>query len=198
MSADLVQKLADMMAMIAKSYNEMGATIISMDEPSLNLMVGKRKIFYHKEETIIQILNRAIATITKYSSIHICGPLAPKLRDILLATNVKILDHEFTGGANDLTFEKAMFEKSEKSLAYGVLESSLKYKENGKIDDFVETSESLEKRIQHAIDTIGKNNLIFKPDCGFGGLRATFGQEMASEIVRRKLKNLSTAMKKMQ
>lgn len=198
MSTDLLYKLADMMAMIAKAYDEMGATIISMDEPSLSLIVGLRKIFYHKEDVIIDILNRALKPISKYSSIHICGRLSPKLRDILLSSNVKILDHEFTNGDNDPVFSKTHFEHNDKSLAYGVLQSSVKYMEGGLVENYVETPEIIDSRIQKAITQIGKENLIFKPDCGFGGLLATFGSEMATEIVRRKLRILNNCIKKVE
>ena len=196
MNADLLYKLADMMAMIAKVYNDMGASIISMDEPSLTLLVGRRKILFHEEDLIINVLNRAIAPIEKFASVHICGSISPLLRDILLKSNVKILDHEFVNGSNDAVFEKSMFDESDKSLAYGILESSVKYTESTNVDDYVETPETMETRIQKAVDQFGAENLIFKPDCGFGGLRSTFGEELAQEIVRRKLKVLSETMKK--
>lgn len=197
MSADLLYKIADMMAIIAKAYDDMGATIISMDEPSLSLIVGLRKIFYHKEDVIIDVLNRALKPISKYSSIHICGRLSPKLRDILLSSNVKILDHEFTNGDNDAVFNKSHFENNDKSLAYGALQSSVKYIEGGKVEDYIETPAIIDARLQKSIAQIGKENLIFKPDCGFGGLMATFGPELAPEIVRRKLTLLNEGIKRL-
>ena len=69
MNADLLYKLADMMAMIAKVYNDMGASFISMDEPSLTLLVGRRKILFHEEDLIMNVLNRAIAPIEKFASV---------------------------------------------------------------------------------------------------------------------------------
>lgn len=197
MDPNTVMKLAEMMAMIAKQYDEMGATIISMDEPSLTLIVGRKKILFHSEDFIISALNKAVSTISHASSVHICGPISPKLRDILLSSNVKIMDHEFANGSNEGIFDATQFDNANKTLAYGVLESSVKYKENAQITDYVETAEIVSQRIQKAIQQVGKQNLIFKPDCGFGGLRATFGQEMGSEIVRRKLSMLRDVMNKL-
>ena len=195
MSREILEKLAEMMANIAKAYNEMGATIISMDEPTLALLVGKRKTLFHNEDTIIEILNKAIKPIEKYSSIHICGRIAPKLCDILLSSNVKIMDHEFVNGSNEGVFEKRMFEREDKTLAYGAIQSSVPFQKEGSLETYVETEAVMVARLQKAVNEFGAENIILKPDCGFGGLLASFGPELAPEIVRRKLKMLSTAMK---
>ena len=50
-------------------------------------------------------------------------------------------------------------------------------------------------RIKYAVNKFGKENIILKPDCGFGGLLATFGDKLGSEIVRRKLKVMTEIMK---
>lgn len=197
MVGKIVVKLAEMMAMIAKEYDAMGASIISMDEPTLALIVGKRKTFFHSEDFIINTLNQAIAPISRYSSIHICGNVAPKLRDILLQSKVKIMDHEFANGSNEGIFERSMFSQSNKSLAYGVLVSNVQETPNGKLDDYAESPEMIKNRIEKAIDLVGKENLILKPDCGFGGLKATFGEKFGSEIVKTKLSNLTKAMKEL-
>jgi 5-methyltetrahydropteroyltriglutamate--homocysteine methyltransferase len=196
MSPDLVVKLAKMMSIIAAKYSEMGASIISMDDPTLGLIIGKRRIFFHTEDFITETLDTAISTITSNSSLHVCGRVSPKLRDILLNSKVNILDHEFVKGDNEGVFEKSMFNREDKSLAYGVIESNIPYQTDGKVENYVESPALMEKRILAAVDEIGAENLIFKPDCGFGGLKASFGTDMASEIVRRKLKVLSETMKK--
>ncbi|MHA1339548.1 MAG: hypothetical protein ACTSRZ_04420 [Promethearchaeota archaeon] len=195
MIKSIVEKLADFMASIAKEYDKMGATIISMDEPTLSLIVGRRKIFFYKQEEIINILNMAIKNISKYSSIHICGNVSEKLRDILLVTNVKILDHEFANGFNVGIFNKNHFENKDKTLAYGCIISNVKSFKEGTINDYVEPVEIIEERIKKAVKEIGKENLIFKPDCGFGGLLPAFGENLGSEIVRKKLTNMCIAMR---
>jgi 5-methyltetrahydropteroyltriglutamate--homocysteine methyltransferase len=197
MNGKIVQKLAEMMAGIAKAYDSMGATIISMDEPTLALIVGRRKSFFHSDEFIIDTLNKAIAPITKFSSIHVCGNVAPKLRDILLKSNVNIMDHEFANGSNEGIFDKTMFEQTNKTLAYGVLISNVQEIPNGKLENYAEDIETIKNRMKRAVEVIGKDNLIFKPDCGFGGLKAAFGEKFGSEIVKTKLYNLARAMKEM-
>jgi methionine synthase II (cobalamin-independent) len=197
MSESLLFKLASMMAIIAKAYSDLGAEIISMDEPTLSILVGKRKTLFHTDEKIIEILNTAIAPISKYSSIHICGRLSPRLRDILLSSNVKILDHEFTKGDNEGVFERQMFEREDKILAVGAIQSSVPFQKNGTVDSYVENLDLIKQRILKAKSEYGSENVIFKPDCGFGGLLASFGPELAPEIVRRKLSRLTQVLKEL-
>jgi len=191
-SAGILDKLATMMAKIANEYNKMGATIISMDEPTLGLIVGRRSALYHKDQVIIDILNKAIDPIEKYSSAHVCGRISPKLRDILLESNVNILDHEFQKSDNEGIFTKEMFEESDKYLAYGAIQSTADFKIDGKVNDYVEGKDIILKRLKKIKAEFGSHNLILKPDCGFGGLLAQFGQKMASEIVRKRLNILNT------
>ncbi len=194
MSQEIIGKLAEFMAKIATEYNKMGATIISMDEPTLGLIVGRRKALYHENQFIIDTLNTAVAPIENYSSVHVCGRISPLLRDMLLESNVNILDHEFQKTNNEGIFTKEMFEGKKKLLAYGAIQSSADFIRDGKIEDYVESTQVISDRLLKAAEQYGKNNLILKPDCGFGGLMAQFGQEMASEIVRQKLKNLSESI----
>ncbi len=196
MSQPLLEQIADYMAIVAKAYNDMGAAIISLDDPTLSLIVGKRRSLFHKDDAIIDILNRALAPITANSSIHICGRISPRLRDILLSCDVKIMDHEFVGSNNEGIFTRELLESSGKTLAVGVVESNVGFQKDGTLESYVETEAILEARIAKAIRDYGKNNIILKPDCGFGGLKAAFGQEMAGEMVRQKLGLLSKVMKK--
>ena len=84
-----------------------------MDEPILGLLVG-RKIFFHTEDFIIETLNKALSGIKGMPSIHVCGRISPHLRDILLQTDVKIMDHEFrTSEVNFKVFEKKHLEDND-------------------------------------------------------------------------------------
>ena len=102
----IVDKFADIMKNIASAYSDMGIDIVSCDEPILGLLVG-RKTLFHSEEFIINTINKAISGIKGLSSIHVCGRVSPNLRDLLLNTNVKILDNEFS--KNEQKFK--IFEK---------------------------------------------------------------------------------------
>lgn len=193
MFKELLLQIADYMASIARRYSEMGFEIISMDEPVLSLIVGKRKTLFHSDDDIIEILNRALAGIKKYSSVHVCGRISPRLADILLKSNVSIMDHEFTGGENDNSFTKEMFQGTNKTLAVGVIVSNVKYQEGASMEQYVETVDEIIGRIKKYQEKFRKENIMFKPDCGFGGLWSSF-KEQGAPLVEQKLKNLRLAM----
>ncbi|MFX1420226.1 MAG: hypothetical protein ACFE9N_15035, partial [Promethearchaeota archaeon] len=179
---------------VAAAYNQMGINIISCDEPILGLLVGK-KILFHSEDFIIKIINKSISGIQGLSSIHVCGRISPYLRDILLQTNVRILDHEFsTNEQNFKIFEKKHFQGTDKYLALGTVESKFTPIENKKIEYYVEEVEFLKRYIKKGIDQYGRENLIIKPDCGFYPLKI-FGEEQGYKIAIKKVKNMVLALK---
>ncbi len=191
----IVDKLAEIMKQIGMAYNDMGINIISMDEPILGLLVGRRVLF-HSEDFMIKILNKAISGIKDLPSIHVCGRISPKLRDLLLQTDVRILDHEFrTNEQNFEIYRKEHLEKSEKLLALGTVESKFLPIKNKPIDDYVEKIEFLKKYIKEGINRYGRKNLIIKPDCGFLPLKDSFGEEVGYEIAIKKVKNMIQALK---
>jgi methionine synthase II (cobalamin-independent) len=190
----IVDKYAGMLKRLGTAYNNMGIDIISCDEPILGLLVGKRNLF-HTEDFIINTINKAISGIKSLSSIHVCGRISPNLRDLLLKTNVNILDHEFsTNEQNFEIFEKKHFQKADKFLAMGTVESKFVPIPDKKIEDYVENIEFLKKYIKKGIDHYGEENLIIKPDCGFYPLKV-FGERDGYEIALRKVKNMVLALK---
>jgi len=192
----IVEKLAEIMKQVGKAYNGMGIDIISMDEPLLGVLVGRKSLF-HSEDFIIEILNKSISEIKGLSSIHVCGRISPKLRDILLQTDVKILDHEFTTNEENFTiFQKEHFEDTDKFLALGTVKSKFMPENGNFINDYVEKIGSLETYIKKAINQYGKENLIIKPDCGFLPLKDTFGEKEGYEISLGKVRNMVKAVNK--
>lgn len=191
----IVEKLAEIMKQLGKAYNNMGIDIISMDEPLLGILIG-RKVLFHSEDFILEILNKSISEIKSLSSIHVCGRISPKCRDILLQTEVNILDHEFrTNEENFDIFQKEHFTNTDKFLAMGTVESKFVPVKNKKIDDYVEKVEFLERYIKKGIEQYGRENLIIKPDCGFYPLKI-FGEKNGYEIALRKVKNMVQALKR--
>jgi methionine synthase II (cobalamin-independent) len=192
----IVEKLAEIMKQLGKAYNNMGIDIISMDEPLLGILIG-RKVLFHSEDFILEILNKSISEIKSLSSIHVCGRISPKCRDILLQTEVNILDHEFrTNEENFEIFQKEHLTNTDKLLALGTVKSKFLPIEGYEIYDYVEGINSLEAYIRKAIKQYNKENLLIKPDCGFLPLRDTFGEKNGYEIVIRKLKNMIQALKR--
>lgn len=192
----IVEKIAEVMKQVGKAYNDMGIDIISMDEPLLGVLVGRKPIF-HSEEFIVEILNKSISEITNLSSIHVCGRISPKLRDILLQTDVKILDHEFTTNEKNFEiFQKEHFEDTDKFLALGTVKSMFGPQNGYGINDYVEKIDFLEKYLKKAINQYGKENLIIKPDCGFLPLKDTFGENNGYKISISKVRNMVKALNK--
>jgi len=197
LSYDMVMQLAKMMSMIAAEYDKMGADIISMDEPMLGIIVG-RKMYYHSEEQALSIINQATSPISRNSSVHVCGRIAPKLRDILMQSNVKIMDHEMTSGHNKKLFDKETLEQNGKTLAWGVLQTQIQWAPESSPETYIEPVSQIKQSIQEAVDQVGKENLILKPDCGFAPLLSIFGEEMGMKIVTGKLSNLVQAKKEIE
>jgi len=192
----IVDKFAEILRKMGSAYNDMGIDIISCDEPILGLLVG-RKILFHSEDFIIDTINKATSGIKGLSSIHVCGRISPNLRDLLLKTNVKILDHEFsTNEQNFKVFEKKHLEETDKLLAMGTVESKFVPNKEKSIDDYVENVDFLKKYIKKGIEQYGRENLIIKPDCGFYPLKV-FGENDGYEIAIRKVKNMVLALKEL-
>jgi methionine synthase II (cobalamin-independent) len=182
------------MKKIGKAYNDMGINIISMDEPLMGVLIG-RKTLFHSEDFMVRILNKSISEIKTLSSIHVCGRISPKLRDILLQTEVNIVDHEFrTSEENFEIYNKKLLMDNEKLLALGTVKSKFAKVEGCEIEDYVETSTSLENYIRKGMGHFGGENIIIKPDCGFLPLKDSFGEKIAYDITTRKLKNMVQAL----
>ncbi|MFW9882049.1 MAG: hypothetical protein ACFFG0_53985, partial [Candidatus Thorarchaeota archaeon] len=193
----IVDKFAEIIKKIAAAYNQMGINIISCDEPILGLLVGKKTLF-HPEDFIIKIINKSISSIQGLSSIHVCGRISPYLRDILLQTNVRILDHEFsTNEQNFKIFEKKHFQGTDKFLALGSINSRPLQSNTKRISDYVEKVNFLTKYIRKGIEQYGRENLIIKPDCGFLPLKDTFGEKVGYKIAIEKVKNMVLAIKEL-
>ncbi len=193
----IVDKFAEIMKQIGKAYNDMGINIISMDEPMLGLLVG-RKVWFHSEEFIIETLNKALSGIKDLPSIHVCGKISPLMRDLLLQTDVKIMDHEFsTNESNFKIFERRHFENTDKFLAMGSVQTNFSPIKDGELKDYVETIDVLKKFIRKGIDQYGQENLVIKPDCGFGALKGAFEENLAYDIVIKKLNNMVLSVKEL-
>ncbi len=189
----VVDKFANIIKQIAAAYSDMGIDIISCDEPILGLLVG-RKTLFHSEDFIINTINKAISGIKGLSSVHVCGRISPNLRDLLLKTNVKILDHEFsTNEQNFKIFEKKHFQETDKFLALGTVESKFAPMDTKKVEDYVESVNFLKGYIKKGIEQYGRENLIIKPDCGFYPLKV-FGEKDGYEIAIKKVKNMVLAL----
>ncbi|MHA1682096.1 MAG: uroporphyrinogen decarboxylase family protein [Promethearchaeota archaeon] len=170
---ELVRNIAEYVSRITKAYKEMGFTIISIDDPFLSQLVGRRKILFHEREFIIEAINTAVKDLGRESSLHVCGTLSPLLKDLLLETDVKHLDHEFkTCPRNFELFTRQDLESSNKVLAFGSIQTNPVPMPGRVISDYVEDIKEIESDLERAKTRFGEENLLIKPDCGFGGMRA--------------------------
>lgn len=195
--AGLVEKFAQWVKKIAQAYSDLGFKLISIDEPVLGLIIGRKKPLHHDEEFITKMLNIAFSGVAGIPSTHVCGVVPPKLIELLLQSDCKILDHEFTGSpTNFQRFSKDQLEQYDKYLALGSVETKVS-KKSDRVEDHVETIQSIKDYISKAIDQFGKDRLLIKPDCGFGPLKETFGEDLGYKIAQKKLENMVAAVKEL-
>ncbi len=195
---EVLERMADYIANITKAYKQMGFKIVSIDDPFLSQLVGRKKILFHSREFVLDIINRAAKNIHDVGSLHVCGVLSPMLRDLLLATSLRYLDHEFrTAPSNMDLFDKQQLAAHGKVLAFGALQSNPVPMEGKPVDSYIERVEEVAGQLKIAKEKFGENNMIVKPDCGFGGmvafdrLQAGLGQQ----IVIKKLENMTAAIR---
>lgn len=170
---ELLKKMAAFMARVTEAYKNMGFTIISIDEPFLSQLVGRKKVLFHQKEFVKEIINEAAKNIPEEGSLHVCGTLSPLLRDMLLETNLHYLDHEFeTSPKNFDLFSKESLEAHGKVLAFGAIQTNPVPIPGRDVGSYLETHENVVTRLEDAKNQFGEENLIIKPDCGFGGMEA--------------------------
>jgi methionine synthase II (cobalamin-independent) len=100
-----------------------------------------------------------------------------------LGSEVDIVDHEFCDIPQNLqSYVKRELESEDKLLALGCVSTT---------NAVVEDVESIKLRIEQGLRLFG-NNILIKPDCGFGGL---LGLPSAYSSSLRKLKNMVQAKK---
>ncbi|MFQ5818900.1 MAG: hypothetical protein ACE5I5_02840 [Candidatus Heimdallarchaeota archaeon] len=196
----LSENIVTYVNMIAKAYSK-ECDIVSIDEPLLGLLVGARNTIFDLQldlttdeaiQLIMNQLNCSIEGIDAIPSIHVCGEISPLLRDLLLKTDVRIVDHEFRSSPHNFElFNRKLLESNEKMLAFGTLKTI--YGGEGE-EAFVENVKNIRDWIQKGIDAFGIENILIKPDCGFGPLKGAFPGDNPYQIVLKKLRNMVAAV----
>ena len=198
---ELIENIVKYVNTIARAYSKQ-CDIVSIDEPLLGLLVGGRNTIFDLQldmstdeaiQMIIDRLNLAFEGIDAVPSIHVCGEISPLLRDLLLETNVRIVDHEFRSSPNNFElFDRKLLESKDKLLAFGTLKTM--YGAEGE-EAFVESVEDIQDWIRKGMDLFGAENIIIKPDCGFSPLKGAFPGDKPYQIVLKKLRNMVEAVK---
>jgi len=184
---ELVRQIADI---VEKSCEEASRHVdmISIDEPILGLLVGSRTTFSHKEDDIINVLNRMKeACGDRIVGTHICGRMSPRLADLLLRTELDFLSHEFYDTPENVkAYPPRKLRESGKVLSVGCVSTK-----NPKIETPDEILEVMKKFRGYG------DCLIFTPDCGFRKLlTSNLNKDEAYKISIKKLRNMVDAAKR--
>lgn len=181
-----VRQLANIISRSCRVFAE-DAYVISVDEPVLSVIVGRKIFFKYDEGDIIDIyddLKRSCGE--RITGTHVCGKLSPQLAKILSSTELDFLSHEFHDSPENFNvYDPKALEESGKVLSIGCVSSR-----NPTVETVDEVLKIMEKSKEYG------DNLIFTPDCGFRPLKVNRSGEKGYQIARAKLRNLVEAADK--
>ena len=183
---NLVNQLAEILSESCKAASEK-ASMMSIDEPILSVLVGAKTAFGFRDEDIIGVYNSLRkACGDKIVGSHICGRISPKLADILLGTELDFISHEFFDTPQNITlYPPEKLRENEKVLSVGCLSTK---------NPRIESPREIHNLMKQFNDL--KEALIFTPDCGFKKLlRNNMDTEEAYRISLSKLRNMIVAIK---
>jgi methionine synthase II (cobalamin-independent) len=183
---NMVNQLAEIISRSCEVASK-NASMISVDEPILSVLVGKKTAFGYREEDIIGVYNNLKkACGNKIVGTHICGRISPKLAEILLRTELDFLSHEFYDTPqNAKVYSPDKLREGEKTLSVGCLSTR---------NPRIESPEEILRLMRQFNEY--KEALIFTPDCGFRKLLTNnLDTEEAYGISLCKLRNMVEALR---
>jgi methionine synthase II (cobalamin-independent) len=197
--------LAQIVNKIVHDFDKAGASIITVDEPVLDYGIGQYAL---NEECIIESLNIVFNGISRaITSVHVCGDIFSVNGPLLQLDNVDFLDHEFAYNPHNLkAYNKRVLEQYDKMIGLGCVITNIERALDLDIlegirkgilswKDAVETTHEIRKRIIKGIEQFGVENIaVVKPDCGFGGLKGCFAENIPHLITLKKLENMMSAV----
>ncbi len=181
--AEYVSELAEIISESCRAISS-GASMVSIDEPILTIILGRRTLFDYDEEFIIDIFNLLKASCgDTVVGTHICGRLSPKLSETLLRTKLDFLSHEFFDSPENFEiYNPEDIISSGKILSVGCVSSR-----NPRIESVDEIL-----NVMYKAERFGRN-LIFTPDCGFKNLIVNGSRELGFAASIAKLERLIEA-----
>ncbi|MBS7609602.1 hypothetical protein KEJ19_03400 [Candidatus Bathyarchaeota archaeon] len=185
MKEDIVWGLTEALQETFKVFSQ-GAQAVSIDEPILSSIVGRRILFGYKADSIMEVLDTlAKVSPNTFTGIHICGRISPLLAESLLATKLDFLSHEFTSiPENFEVYSPQKLADGGKVLAIGCVSTQRAIAENVKeIKDF------MIKCLRYG------NVLIFTPDCGFRNLMPDGSRHKGYMVAMAKVGNMVKAIR---
>jgi 5-methyltetrahydropteroyltriglutamate--homocysteine methyltransferase len=158
--ADLALDLAQALAYEARALQDIGVTLIQIDEPIFS--TGAADL-----ATGAQALQILTSLLQKPVFLHVCGALVGVI-DEILKMRVAGFDFEFSGNEVNLQVLSGK-DLGDRLLGFGCVNSN---------DPAVEKVSVIKKRIQAGIEAFGPERLLIDPDCGLRMLtrEAAFGK----------------------
>ena len=189
----VLEKLTDYVRRICVHYSSL-SEIVSVDEPYLSVLVGRRKNLLElgmsraqASDLVLESLDRPLSAIKTHSYIHVCGGIGQQLAETLLETEAEILSHEFSNMARNFdVYEPSQVEGYEKILSVGVMSTSPTEDEGG-----IEPRGVIRRRMEYATQRYGANRVIFSPDCGFRPLGDLLGEQEGHQLSIRKIQAMA-------
>lgn len=182
----LVEQLAQIISRVCKDVSK-DASMISIDEPILSVIVGVRIPFRYDDKDIKRIFDALRESCgSTLAGTHVCGRISPRLASILLKTSMDFLSHQFYDSPeNIMVYTPKDLRDNNKILSVGCVSSTKP------------RVESVEEILKLMIKFKGYGDcLIFTPDCGFRNLIVDGSRERGYEIAIRKLRNMVEATKR--
>jgi len=197
---DVVLSLAKVVASIVKGYDEAGAKLITIDEPSLPyaLYAGL------SEDVILEALSVVSKAFDRsIPSLHCCGDVKPVI-NLLMRSEIPVLSFAFKATPANLdALDRRALEVHDKMVGLGCVDSNpepqlLMEVASGKRSwaEVVESVEEVEAFIEAAGRKLGFERLLIHPDCGFGGLKFYFKDDRGQLIAASKLKVMVEAARR--
>jgi 5-methyltetrahydropteroyltriglutamate--homocysteine methyltransferase len=162
---ELAMDLARALAQEAVNLQEIGVTILQVDEPILSTGAASMEAAKGALDTLTGDLHIPIA-------LHVCGSLGGIL-DNLIEMPVDILDFEFARSPENLSL-CVDSDFGEKMIGFGCVDSSRPE---------VETILQIRGRIEQGLASFSPEQLLIDPDCGLRMLdRSSAGEKLARMV----------------
>ncbi|MEM2213293.1 MAG: hypothetical protein QXK12_04940 [Candidatus Nezhaarchaeales archaeon] len=197
---DIVERFSMVVAEIVKQYDEAGADLITVDEPTIPYA-------FHlglDEDLLIKAVDKPIEAVRKaIPSLHCCGDVKG-LSWFFLKLKAPILSHAFKAYPKNLeAYSKTELEKADKMVGLGCIDTNPDPKlllevAKGKRNwlSVAEGVDEVEAFIHEGGKRFGYERLLIHPDCGFGGLKEYFNDDTGHRIAMEKLKRMVEATKR--
>ena len=163
----LILRLASILAREAAALVAAGAEVVQIDEPLLPLAVQKGFDLSIAEQAL-----REVVAMVPFSILHSCGDIRPIAYELLtmpvLALNVAGAQYDLLGA-----FDADDLESAGMRLIYGCIDTQAAEPDS---------RQTIQERIERAVEHLGEKHLWLSPDCGLRRHSREHAQEILAEL----------------